>query len=451
MPRDPGPRQRSGETYSRDTGAGLYYLPGDPFAVWEGTLMVGTHSLTAALSDPLGRDELLQEYGFTFANSGGRQRSVDEALSMEPLQNLVQLAAKLCGVPYGVINVVTSDEQQQVAAVGFEAAVCTREDSMCSQVFLSGKTTVVPDASLDPRLASNPFVTGEIAAVRFYASVPLETSSGFVLGSLCVFSNSAGTPGKDQLDMLEILARQAVQLLELQRRTLQLNGALEEVRESNAKLAEFAGRVSHDLRGPLTTMLGYVELAEDEVDGDHPAAEYLQIIRASGRRMLAMLEDVLTYSRMGGVLQRQHVSLQEVAAEVARDLGLSFGPGAVLDSEEMKLHVDPGQLRTLLQNLVANAMNYRSPDRDLNVRISGISNYHGITVLVADNGKGIASADRQRVLEPLVRLHRDGDGQGSGLGLSICRRIVEAHGGELSLKETPGGGTTAVISFPTDQ
>ncbi|MEW1806349.1 GAF domain-containing sensor histidine kinase [Pseudarthrobacter sp. NPDC080039] len=370
---------------------------------------------------------------------------------MEPLQNLVQLAAKLCGVPFGVINVVTEDEQQQVAAVGFEAAVCARKDSMCSEVFLSGKTTVVPDASLDPRLASNPFVTGEIASVRFYASVPLETSSGFVLGSLCVFSNSPGTPAKDQLDMLEILARQAVQLLELQRRTLQLKRALTEVRESNAKLAEFAGRVSHDLRGPLTTMLGYVEMAGEEVDGDHPAAEYLQIIGASGHRMLAMLEDVLTYSRMGGSIQRQWVSLHTVAAEVAKDLGLSFGPGAVLDSDDMTLHVDRGQLRTLLQNLVANAVNYRSPDRDLKVRISGIANYQGPTLLVEDNGKGIAPQDRQRVLEPLVRLHRKGDGHGSGLGLAISRRIVEAHGGELALKETPGGGTTAAISLPAEQ
>lgn len=409
--------------------------------------MARTQTVTAAPADPAGRDELLQEYGFAFAADEGSTHTPDE-LSTEPLKNLVQLAAKLCGVPFGVINVVTSDQQQQVAAVGFEAAVCAREDSMCSQVFLSGKPTVVPDASLDPRLASNPFVTGEIASVRYYASVPLETASGFVLGSLCVFANTPGTPGKDQLGMLEILARQAVQLLELQRRTLQLKSALSEVRESNAKLAEFAGRVSHDLRGPLTTMLGYVEMAGDEVDGDHPAAEYLQIIDASGHRMLAMLEDVLTYSRMGGALQRQRVSLQTVAAEVAKDLGLSFGSGAVLDAEAMKLHVDPGQLRTLLQNLVANAVNYRSPDRDLKVRISGISNYHGTTVFVADNGKGIAPEDRQRVLEPLVRLHRDGDGHGSGLGLAIARRVVEAHGGELSLKETPGGGTTAVISFP---
>lgn len=413
--------------------------------------MAATHSVTAAPGDSAARDDLLQEYGLALPAGEGRQPGVDVALSMEPLQNLVQLAAKLCGVPFGVINVVTEDEQQQVAAVGFEAAVCARKDSMCSEVFLSGKTTVVPDASLDPRLASNPFVTGEIASVRFYASVPLETSSGFVLGSLCVFSNSPGTPAKDQLDMLEILARQAVQLLELQRRTLQLKRALTEVRESNAKLAEFAGRVSHDLRGPLTTMLGYVEMAGEEVDGDHPAAEYLQIIGASGHRMLAMLEDVLTYSRMGGSIQRQWVSLHTVAAEVAKDLGLSFGPGAVLDSDDMTLHVDRGQLRTLLQNLVANAVNYRSPDRDLKVRISGIANYQGPTLLVEDNGKGIAPQDRQRVLEPLVRLHRKGDGHGSGLGLAISRRIVEAHGGELALKETPGGGTTAAISLPAEQ
>ncbi|MFC0456068.1 ATP-binding protein [Arthrobacter liuii] len=408
------------------------------------------HSITATPTvSAAGRDEVLQEYGLATVDGGG-QGPVAAELSTEPLQNLVELAAKLCGLPYGVVNVVTSDEQRQVAAVGFEAAVCSREDSMCSKVFLSGEPTVVHDASLDPRFASNPFVTGEIAAVRFYASVPLETSSGFVIGSLCVFSDSPAALNGEQVAMLEILARQAVELLELQRRTLQLNNALHELRESNAKLAEFAGRVSHDLRGPLTTMLGYVEMGEDDpdVDSDHPAVEYLQLIGASGHRMLAMLQDVLNYSRVGGAIQRQHVSLNTVAAEVANDLGLSFGPGAVLDSEDLKLHVDPGQLRTLLQNLVANAVNYQSPDRELGVRISGISNYHGTTVLVADNGKGIAPKDRQRVLEPLVRLHREGDGQGSGLGLATCLRIAEAHGGELSLKETPGGGTTAVISFP---
>lgn len=324
---------------------------------------------------------------------------------------------------------------------------------MCAQVFLSGRSTVVLDASQDPRFASNPFVTGDLGSVRFYASVPLETSSGFVLGSLCVFSDTPAAPDAEQIGMLEILARQVVELLELQRRTLQLNKALDEVRRSNAELADFAGRVSHDLRSPLTAILGYAEMSEDdpELDPGHPAAKYLQLVNAIGRRMLAMLEDVLSYSRVGGGLRAQQTSLREAAADVARDLYVGFGPGAVLDCEDLQLHADPGQLRTLLQNLVGNALNYRSPEREPVIRISGVCNDQGATVFVADNGKGIAPEDRLRVLEPLVRLHRPGDGKGSGLGLAICRRIAQAHDGELTLTETPGGGTTVVVTFPAAQ
>jgi signal transduction histidine kinase len=102
----------------------------------------------------------------------------------------------------------------------------------------------------------------------------------------------------------------------------------------------------------------------------------------------------------------------------------------------------------LLQNLLSNAMNYRSPHRELHISISGTSNYHGATLFVADNGNGIAPEDWAKVLEPLVRLHREGDGPGTGLGLATCSSIAKAHGGELTLSETPGGGATVVVSFP---
>lgn len=395
------------------------------------------------------RDGFLREYGLVPEDDSGRLVQPVET-SPEALQRLVELAAKLCGVPYGVVNVLTSDRQRQIAAVGLEPGICAREDSMCTSVFLSGSSTVVEDASQDPRFASNPFVTGDLASVRFYASVPLETSSGFVLGTLCVFSDTPAAPDAEQIGMLEILARQVVELLELQRRTLQLNKALDEVRSSNAKLADFAGRVSHDLRSPLTAILGYAEMSEDdpEVGPGHAAAKYLRLVDSVGRRMLDMLEDVLSYSRVGGGLHAQQTSLRVIAAEVAADLGIDFGPGEVLDCEHLELYADPGQLRMLLQNLVVNALNYRSPVREPAIRISSVCNDQGATMFVADNGKGIAPEDRLRVLEPLVRLRREGDGAGSGLGLAICRRIAQAHGGELKLTETPGGGTTAVITFP---
>ncbi|WP_024818619.1 GAF domain-containing sensor histidine kinase [Arthrobacter sp. 31Y] len=398
-----------------------------------------------SFTDDISRDLELQEYGLDPAVDS---TLLPNAAVMSALQNLVRLATELCGAPFGVVNIISAEYQHQIGAWGVDPGICSREDSMCAKVFLSRERTVVADASLDPRFADNPFVTGEIGNVRFYASVPLQTKSGFVPGTLCVFSDKTNELRPEQVSMLEVLAKQVVELLELQHRTVQLDRTYAELRESNAKLAGFAGRVSHDLRIPLTTILGYVELVEDDPDVEptSTAARYLDRIGSSGRRMLGMLEDVLSYSRVGGSVQPTQVSLRQVTEEVARDLGIENH--RIVEVEDLTLHADRGQLRTLLQNLLSNAMNYRSPERDLRVRISGVSNYQGATIFVADNGKGIKPEDRAKALEPLVRLRRQGDGPGSGLGLATCSSIAKAHGGDLTLKETPGGGTTVAVSFP---
>ncbi|MHC6595111.1 GAF domain-containing sensor histidine kinase [Arthrobacter sp. C152] len=385
----------------------------------------------------------LREYGLLPPAAGEKPGLADDR-AQGSLDNLVRLAASLCAVPYSVVNIITDDEQVQIAAAGIDPGVCSREDSMCAVVFADGATTVVPDASKDPRFAANPFVTGVIANVRFYASVPLETSSGLVLGSLCVFSGEARLPAPEKIELLEVLARQVVELLELQHRTLQLNDALVELRRSNGMLSEFAGRVSHDLRAPLTTILGYVELAQDDpgIPPSHPSLEYLELIGSAGRRMLATLEGVLDYSRADGALRPERVSLLAVTAEAAQDLGAESGPGNGISCEDADLFADRAQLRTLVQNLLANALNYPSPGRELQVVVSAEEGPRGVTVSVADNGKGILPADRERALKPLVRLNRPGDGPGTGLGLSTSRRIAQAHGGELAISDTPGGGTT---------
>lgn len=395
------------------------------------------------------RRSVLDEYGLLPQEPAASPGDSANATAARALNFLVDLAAKLCGVPFSAVNIVAPEQQVQLAAAGLEPGLCAREDSMCAKVFQQGQTTVVPDASADPRFAANPFVTGEIASVRFYASSPLQTSSGFVLGSLCVFSDGPAVISAEQVAMLDVLAAQVVEVLELQHRTLQLQQALEELGRSNRKLAEFAGRVSHDLRIPLTTILGYVELSEDDEDirPGGPAAMYLQRIGGSGRRMLSVLDEVLSYSQVGGMLRPQPVSLRAAVAAAVSDLGDGFGNTA-LDCEDSELTADPAQLRTLLQNLLGNAFNYRHPGHDLKVRVYTLADDRGVTLRVSDNGKGIDAADRERAMEPLVRLHRPGDAPGSGLGLATCVRIVRSHGGELSLTETPGGGTTVSALFP---
>ena len=230
----------------------------------------------------------------------------------------------------------------------------------------------------------------------------------------------------------------------------ELAGALKAARTSNERLAEFTGRVSHDLRNPLTTLLGYVELAEMDAgpDNENPA-EYVEIIGSSARRMLAMVDDLLGFASIGGSLTRSRISLADLVQDVTTDLqhGLTQA-GASVECIDFVLTADPVQMRVAIQNLIHNAIAYRRPEVQPVIRISGHSMEDGAVVRVSDNGKGIREKDRRRVVEPLVRLHREGDPAGTGLGLATCAQIAVAHGGRLDIESEENNGTTVSLYLP---
>jgi signal transduction histidine kinase len=346
------------------------------------------------------------------------------------------------------INIITEDLQYQVATAGIDPHMCAREDSMCAVGFLSGAPTVLEDASLDSRYSNNPYVDGRRGSVRFYASIPLITEDGFVLGTLCAGSRNAGRLSDEQLRGLEILAAQVVDVLHLEHRARQLTGALAEAVRSNGLLAEFAGRISHDLRNPLTTILGYVELAEMEADACHDGqmSEYLSIAGNTGRRMLSMVENILAFATIGEDLHPAQISLPQLVQDVVEDLGTVLeGSGASIDCGQLTFSADPVQTRVLLQNLIHHAVAYRRPGVPPVIHITGHRGDDGAVLRVIDNGKGIGRADRERVLDPLVRLHREGDPPGSGLGLATCARIAAAAGGRLEIGPVPDTGTIVTV------
>jgi len=235
------------------------------------------------------------------------------------------------------------------------------------------------------------------------------------------------------------------------RRVTTLHGALadalDEARDSNERLAEFTGRVSHDLRNPLTSILGYVELGAMEGEpAPEEAAEYLHIVGNSARRMLSMVEELLAFATIGGSVSRAQLSLASLVKDVTDDLSLNLREaGAVVECGDFVFEADESQMRVALQNLIQNAVAYRRPDVPAAIRITGQRTSSGAVVLVEDNGKGIRAADRRRVMEPLVRLHRDGDPAGTGLGLATCARVAAAHGGRLEISQSSSGGTAISI------
>lgn len=362
------------------------------------------------------------------------------------LQKLLTLATTTTGIPFGAVNIITADQQHHIAAVGIDPGVCSREDSMCSKVFLSGRTTVVPDASRDPLFRDHPFVTGQVAAIRFYASVPLATAEGFVLGSLCIFSPAPAELTADQRTALEIIASQVVEVLELHHHARMLARTLAEARHSNELLESFTARISHDLRNPLTSIIGFTELGELQSPTD---AEEFRIIGRTSRRMLAMVDDLLSFSRIGGTLRRGPVSLAALVRDVEENLAVVLmDAGAEIEVADVVLQADGGQLRTLLQNLIHNAIAYRRPGVPPRILVTAEESSDAVEVRVTDNGKGIPVEERVHVTEPLARLHRDDDPPGSGLGLATCVRIAKAHGGELSIRPGPDGGTSVSVRLP---
>ncbi|ACL38158.1 GAF sensor signal transduction histidine kinase [Pseudarthrobacter chlorophenolicus A6] len=395
--------------------------------------------------DALVRDAVLARTGLPTPGPDGK---LAVPAPSERLQNLVELARTVCQQPVTAINIITADLQYQVAAVGMEPYLCSREDSMCAVSFLGGRPTVVEDASLDPRYSGNPYVDGRRGAVRFYASIPLVAEDGFVLGTLCAGAREPGRLSDRQRHGLEILAAEIVDVLHLERRARQLSDALGEARRANALLAEFAGRISHDLRNPLTSVLGYVELGQmsDGAASDPDLAGYLEVAAGSGQRMLSMIEDVLSYATTGGDLRPARVSLKDLVQDVVQDLAASLEvSGAAVDAGDLIFTADAGQMRVLLQNLIHNAVTYSRPGIAPVVRVTGHVSEGGVTLRVIDNGKGISEPDRDRVLDPLVRLHRDGDPPGTGLGLATCARIASAAGGRLEIGPVPGEGTMISI------
>ena len=377
-------------------------------------------------------------------------------LTEPPRRDLVALAdvaAQVAGVPMATINLITDIEQHQVAAVGFEASICSREDSMCNAVFEHGEPVVVPDARADPRFRDNPFVTGAIGHVRFYATYPLMTPQGMPIGTLCVFDERPRTITPQQRKALASLAERVVDLLELELRTRELDASVadlrrtkDELQRSNEILTAFAGQVSHDLSNPLAAIGMALELLEVNGNQDPRAATLLARATSGVRRMRLLIEDLLAFARLGGELVRVRVDLNCVVNDVRDDLAAAL-EGCKVEVGDLPVVIgDPVQLHAVVQNLVANAAKFTRPDEPVHIAISGRRAGEHWRIEVSDRGPGIPADQRYRVFEPLARV--DTGTEGSGIGLATCRRIVAAHGGRIGLDDSPWGGTCAWFELP---
>jgi len=218
-----------------------------------------------------------------------------------------------------------------------------------------------------------------------------------------------------------------------------------EQRRMEAELRTYAEVVAHDLREPIMAMALLVTLLENHAS-EPPPAELLEQLRASNARARELIDCVLAYAR-AGVLRVEQVDLGRLASEVEQDLRASLDEaGATIEVGELpEVEGDPGQLRRVLQNLVANALKFRSeaPPR---VELSAQRGSREWIVTVRDNGVGVEPAQAGRIFGLFSRGTTGVDG--IGIGLAMCRRIVEAHGGRIWVEPADGGGSAFRFTLP---
>lgn len=230
----------------------------------------------------------------------------------------------------------------------------------------------------------------------------------------------------------------------------------ERLQELDGLKSNFINAITHDLKTPLTAILGFSELLEDEVAG--PLAPdyrgYVQQIERATRRLEGMVNDLLEFARMDAgtfQLRLERADLSGVSGEVVeslRPLAEEAGIRLVLEAqaEPVSLVLDAARIQRVLTNLIGNALKFTPAGGTIRVAVRREAN--GARVEVADTGAGIAPEDLPRLFERFSQLEAGKQKGGTGLGLSICKALVEAHGGQIGVASEPGEGSCFWFTLP---
>jgi len=229
----------------------------------------------------------------------------------------------------------------------------------------------------------------------------------------------------------------------------------QDLERSNAELQQFASVISHDLQAPLRMISGHLALLVRRHGDSLDEAAHAEIDGASAaaRRMSAMIQGVLDYSRIesqGGAFRR--VDTGAVLSDALADLKTEQErTGATVEVGHLPVvRGDRTQIRRVFQNLIGNALKYRRADVAPHIRIDARAGEAMVILSVTDNGQGIAPEDWADAMTLLRRLASSAGEEGTGLGLPICKRIVERHGGTMWMEPAPDGGLTILFTLPAD-
>jgi PAS domain S-box-containing protein len=304
---------------------------------------------------------------------------------------------------------------------------------------------------------------GEMSALRHFAdsnvtintviTVPLKVhNKPYGTISLCSKEEKNIELDYTDISLLGLVSRWVGSIIEGRQVKEVLRLYTTELEEKNKELQEFSHIVSHDLREPLRTIISFSNILEEELGDklDGESREYLEFIVGAAGRMSELITKLLEYSRLGRVdVKYEPVDLNECLQEILDNLYMQISENeAIVKVGKLPVvYGDAVLLSQVFQNLISNSLKFRGDDVP-SIEISAKKTSTHWQVLVSDNGIGIDPDFLEAIFLPFRRLHSVKQYPGTGMGLSICKKIVERHGGNIHAISNSGQGTTFQISLP---
>lgn len=281
-------------------------------------------------------------------------------------------------------------------------------------------------------------------------------AAGVLLGiTLSVLAYQLSNAYARQRDIVDEEIRCLVQqrTAELEQRTVELERRTCELQSSNEDLLQFAYVSSHDLQEPLRTVASYVGLLARRYEGqlDETAQKYIAFAVSGANRMQALINDLLQYSQVGtSPLKMAEISMDQVVRQALDALHARIiETNAMITVQPLpRMTGDASKLTQVFQNLIANATKFRRVGVQPVIQISALRDKADWIIQISDNGIGFEEKYTDRIFQVFQRLHGVGEFPGNGIGLAICRRIIEHHGGKLWATSKPGIGSTFLFSIP---
>ncbi len=380
----------------------------------------------------------------------------------EEFNEIVELASKICNKPVSLISLIDNNRQWFKAKVGIDLTGTPVGIAFCKHAIEQNNVFIVEDATKDERFKNNPLVIG-YPDIRFYAGTQLQTEDGYNIGTLCVLDNKPGDLTIDQQEALKILGNQVVKQLELKRavRVLQeKNRQIEAQQKDLERLLNFKDKifavVGHDLQGPINGLIQMLDLVSEGQLSDEEFKGVMPVLLGQVKSAGSILDNLLAWAKS----QQAGLSIQKIPTDIntlLQEVLDTLLPDAnqknialcvTADYSLPNIAINKDAVIIVLRNLIKNSVKFCNSNDKVTITWS----VEGGKVLfnVVDTGIGFDESIGAKLFNPAEHVTTYGTARekGTGLGLLICKNLVEHNGGQIWAEGKPNEGASFYFTIP---